>query len=532
MNFRINKVFLSILLICFLLSACGSNLWGTPDLSPINTLTNTASEVDLLPTGTLTLTPTKTNLSPDTTTIISTLPSATSTVYQSSTPYPLGSYTSYLTQSGDSLSVVASHFGVNVSDITSATPLPNSGYINPGTTVFIARNSALGDTSPSQRIIPDSELVDSPSAVGFDIQGYVDSAGGKLGTFQEYMATVGIISGAQGVERISIGSSISPRLILTIIQYYTGWVEGQPRPDVSDKYPLGYQRYAYPGLYQQLRLAVTDLLAGYYGWREGTLTELTFPDKTTLRIAPDLNAGTVALQYMFSKKLNYSEWLDAINPETGFMALFTTMFGDPWIRAQELGPLFPNDLTQPDFSLPFEVGRKWSFTNGPHPAWEQQSTLAALDFAPPVNDPGCGDSDAWLIAVSAGLIVRSEGGYVVLDLDRDEFEQTGWVVLYMHVATRDRIQVGTYVDAGTHIGHPSCEGGTATGTHVHIARKYNGEWVAAAGPVPFVMSGWVPHAGASHNNGFWEGTLTKGDQTLIASAVGAKTSQMIWQPEE
>ena len=102
----------------------------------------------------------------------------------------------------------------------------------------------------------------------------------------------------------------------------------------------------------------------------------------------------------------------------------------------------------------------------------------------------------------------------------------------MHIATKDRIAVGTYVDAGTRIGHPSCEGGTATGTHVHIARKYSGEWVAAAGPVPFIMGDWVPHQGVSHNNGFWEGTLTRGDETIIASAVGASTSQIVRQPDE
>ncbi len=532
MNFRTSKAVLSIFLICSLLSACGSNLWGTPDYSQGITPTNTPSESAPLPTSTVTQTPTKTSLPPETTTSESIVSSSTPSYSHISTPNSPGSSTSYVTQSGDSLSVVAAHFGVNESDITSASPLPDSGYINPGTTVFIVKNPSLGDTIPSQRIMPDSELVDSPSAVGFDIQGFIDSGGGRLSSFQEYMATVGVITGAQGVERISIGSSISPRLILTIIQYYTGWVEGQPKPDVSDKYPLGYQNYAYPGLYQQLRLAVVDLLTGYYGWREGTLTDLTFPDKTTLRIAPDLNAGTVALQYMFSKKLNYTDWLDAINPDTGFMSLFTSMFGDPWIRAQELGPLFPDDLTQPVFSLPFEIGRKWSFTNGPHPAWEQQSALAALDFAPPMDAPGCGESDAWLVAIAAGLIVRSEGGYVVLDLDRDGFEQTGWVVLYMHVATKDRIPVGTTVDAGTRIGHPSCEGGTATGTHVHIARKYNGEWVAAGGPVPFIMSGWLPQEGVSHNNGFWEGTLTKGDQTVIASAVGAKSSQIIRQVGE
>jgi LasA protease len=85
------------------------------------------------------------------------------------------------------------------------------------------------------------------------------------------------------------------------------------------------------------------------------------------------------------------------------------------------------------------------------------------------------------------------------------------------------------VAAGAHIGHPSCEpAGSAIGTHTHIARKYNGEWVAAGGPLPFVLSGWTAHAG----NTPYEGTLTKDDKVVIASLVSEHTSQIIRQPDE
>jgi LasA protease len=291
---------------------------------------------------------------------------------------------------------------------------------------------------------------------------------------------------------------------------------------------LGYQNPAYPGLYQQLRLAVQDLLSGYYGWRAGTLTELTFPDGTTLRIAPDLNAGSVALQYLFSRRLNYADWIEMVNPDTGFISLYQSMFGDPWERANELGPLFPPNLNQPPFTLPFEVGALWAFTGGPHPAWEAESALGALDFAPASAVSGCVESNAWVVAIAPGQIVRSETGYVVLDLDGDVHEQTGWVVIYQHIATKDRIAAGTWVNGGDHIGHPSCEGGTATGTNVHIARKYNGEWVAAGDPLPFVLSGWTAHAGSAP----YKGTLTKGDQTITANQTGTHESQIIRQPDE
>ena len=83
----------------------------------------------------------------------------------------------------------------------------------------------------------------------------------------------------------------------------------------------------------------------------------------------------------------------------------------------------------------------------------------------------------------------------MVDVDGDGSEQTGWDIMYLHVATKDRVALGTWVEQGDHIGHASCEGGNATGTHTHIARKYNGEWMLADGPIPFVMDGWTVIAG-------------------------------------
>jgi murein DD-endopeptidase MepM/ murein hydrolase activator NlpD len=433
----------------------------------------------------------------------------------------------YSSQSGDSLEAVALHFGVQVSDITSTVSLPTSGLLNPDTPLLIPDRLSQTPTTPSQQIVPDSELVYSPSAQNFNIKDYVGSSGGNLSTFREPRGNL-IIPGDQIVQLMAFGSSISPRMLLALIQYYTGWVQDPSNPDVDKDYPLGYRDPQFTGLYQQLRLLVRDLLAGYYGWRDGKLIALTFPDGSTMRLAPELNAGSVALQFMFSRHLNYPEWLQAIDQVTGFPALFTRMFGDPWERAQEFGPLFPPEMTQPPFILPFEVGALWAFTGGPHPAWEQESAWAALDFAPAAASSGCVESNAWVVAIAPGLIVRSGDGYVVLDLDRDGFEQTGWVVLYQHIETKDRISVGVFVNAGDHIGHASCEGGLATGTNVHIARKYNGEWVSAGDPLPFVMSGWTAHTGSAA----YKGTLTRGDQTITANQTGTKESQIKRQPGE
>jgi murein DD-endopeptidase MepM/ murein hydrolase activator NlpD len=121
------------------------------------------------------------------------------------------------------------------------------------------------------------------------------------------------------------------------------------------------------------------------------------------------------------------------------------------------------------------------------------------------------------------LIVRSGNGVVVIDLDGDGREQTGWVLVYLHVATKGRIANGEWVDVGDPLGHPSCEGGFSTGTHVHFARKYNGEWIVADGPLPFTLSGWTVHAG----NAPYQGTMTRDGETITASPLGPSTSRII-----
>jgi hypothetical protein len=88
----------------------------------------------------------------------------------------------------------------------------------------------------------------------------------------------------------------------------------------------------------------------------------------------------------------------------------------------------------------------------------------------------------------------------MIDLDRDGDERTGWNVFYLHIATDGRVPLGTIVKQGDRIGRPSCEGGSATGTHIHLARKYNGEWMPAEGIgngiLAFNLEGWVARNGS------------------------------------
>jgi LasA protease len=419
----------------------------------------------------------------------------------------------YYAQSGDWLPAIAVRFGVDVNDIASPKVLPEKGLLDPGTLLIIP--DTLDRSVPftgALQLIPDNELVFSASAIDFDITAYVKDAGGYLSSYRQYLLSTGWTSGAREIERLAYENSINPRLLLGILDYEGQWVRGRPENDFRVDYPLGYESFKHKGMFMQMVWAINQLSTGYYDWRAGKMVELTFLDGNKLRIDPTLNAGTVALMYYFSRNHTFNEWLRIMDQTSGFLSFYQNMFGDPWSRADAFGPIFPPGISQPEMSLPFELNAAWAFTGGPHAAWEHDGPQAALDFAPGSAKTGCLSSDHWIASSAPGLVVRSGNGVVVVDMDGDGSEQTGWNMLYLHVAARQRVPAGVWVEQDDHIGHPSCEGGAATGTHLHIARKYNGEWVIADGPLRFVLSGWTVYAGEKP----YEGKMVKGDKVITA----------------
>ena len=232
-------------------------------------------------------------------------------------------------------------------------------------------------------------------------------------------------------------------------------------------------------------------------------------DGSIAPIDPTINAGTAGVQNLFANLDDRTTW-DTDVSALGLFKIYFLMFQNPFDLTVE--PLMRPSISQPRLDLPFESGASWAFTGGPHPGWDSGSAWAALDFAPS-DTQGCGVSTQWVTAVGDGFIVRAGDGQVIEDLDGDGYEQTGWDILYMHVSQQERVEAGTYVYTGDHIGHPSCEGGLANALHLHLARKYNGEWVSADGPIPFVLSGWT-----SSGNGIeYDGYLKRGASTLEAA---------------
>lgn len=423
-----------------------------------------------------------------------------------SLPTPRTEELTYTVQSGDHIGIIADRFGVDANDLVAYNSLANPNLLEVGQVLRIPP-TRQAEPGSSFKIIPDSELVNGPSAV-VNIGEMVANAGGYLSLYHETVDEIWY-SGADVLRRITSEYSVNPRILLAVLEYQSGWATQANPAESTRDYPMRHSNFYRKGLYRQLAWAANNLSMGYTLWEINALSSLKLADGEIVAMDPGINAGTAGVQYLMAQLYGRTDW-ERASGEQGVFATYQKLFGYPFDYAFE--PLLPPDLSQPDFQLPFEVGDVWSFTSGPHGGWADGSAWAALDFAPPGDALGCVWSDAWVVAVADGVIVRSEYGAVVQDLDGDGFEQTGWTVLYMHIETRDRVQVGDFVKAGERIGHPSCEGGYSSGTHLHIARRYNGVWIAADGDLPFVMDGWVSSGDGIAYNGY----LTRNGITVEA----------------
>jgi len=402
----------------------------------------------------------------------------------------------YTVQAGDTLGSIARRYGISLEALMQANEMNESSVLFVGVVLNIPPVVADPNPGSSFKIIPDSELVFGPASVGFDLDAYLQGKNGYLANYVQDLNGE-YLSGSQIIIRVAENYSVNPRLLVALLEYRSGWVTNVFPSEVD--FPLGNFEAYYSGLYRQMAWAADNLNRGYYSWRVNAISALPLSDGTYVPVNSTVNAGTMGVQYFFSLFNDRATWDLDVGPQ-GLFQTYNLLFGYPF--DYDIASLVPFNLIQPAMQLPFETGVTWAFTGGPHGGWDDGSAWAALDFAPPFEGIGCAQSDLWVTAVTNGYIVRAEDGAVVQDLDNDGYEQTGWTVLYMHMETRDRVEAGTYVYAGEHIGHPSCEGGVSNATHLHLARRYNGEWIPADGNLPFVLDGWVSRGEGIYYDGY------------------------------
>lgn len=433
--------------------------------------------------------------------------------------YAPGELVDYTAQNGDTLPALAARFNTTVEEIREANPIIplDATTMPPGFPMKIPIYY-LPLWGTAYQSIPDHAFVNGPAQIGFSTSAFVATTSGWLKDYRVY-AGERTRTGAEAVDYIAQNYSISPQLLLALLEYQTGALT-QPVPPTGE-YILGFRRVNYETPYLQLVIAANTLNNGYYNWRTGKLTELELLDETLFRPDPWQNAGSVALQYYFSRLYSGDRYFASIGPE-GLARAYQTFFGDPWAN---LVTVLPGSLQQPALQFPFVAGQLWAYTGGPHTGWGTGQPLSGIDFAPASDITGCYtvDADRYATAMADGLVLRSDIDGVIIDLDKDGDERTGWVLFYLHLATYARVPLGSDLRAGDPVGYPSCEGGHVTGTHVHIARKYNGEWILADGPLAFNLEGWIAHNGSRE----YKGTLTRGGAVVTACECSDYQSQIM-----
>ncbi len=421
----------------------------------------------------------------------------------------------HVVQGGDTLNAIAQRYGVSVESIVQANQLPDANVLEVGQALTIPLG--IQTLGPSFKIIPDSELVYGPSLRGFSTQAVAEAVPGSFWANYQEELDGRMWSGAEIVDRVALEASVSPRLLLALLEYESHWLSQAQVSEEDAIYPMHYHERPAQiyGLYRQLDWAAKMLQVGYYGWRQRGLAATLLADGTRVGLDPTINAGTAGVQVLLAQTRTTDAWLQATQ-HTGFFATFVSLFGDPFRYAVE--PLIPPDLEQPPLTFPWNPDETWYFTGGPHGGWGSGSAWAALDFvsAAEVNTD-CTVSSEWARAMADGVIARSEHGVVILDLDGDGFEGTGWTIVYVHISSQDRPAVeGQVVKQGDPIGHPSCEGGVSFASHLHVARRYNGEWIAAdctncplAAPAPQLnIDGWLAYSFGTE----YDGALVRGEE--------------------
>jgi LasA protease len=416
----------------------------------------------------------------------------------------LASDLNYVVQPGDTLSGIAIANGITVELLIALNQIENPNLLSVGQVLQLPAPPT--EFTPARQLLSNVRFVRSAPAIGFDVATFVNEQSGYIRTATDEVSQ-GLATGfriqrnltaSEVIERVSREHSVDPRLLIALLEYKAGWLSRTDLTAAEIRFPMGEVEENREGLYRQLVWAADRLNRAYYGWRYDGLEIIQFSSGERLLYEPSLNGGTVALQYFLSLNQSYESWQREM--ATGeLLQVYDSLFGNPLSDATVV---VPDALRQPELLLPFGSNETWFYTGGPHGGWGSGSAWAAIDLAPPDDraptDPACYTSQFPIRAVAAGVIARSGEGSIILDLDGDGFEETGWTILYLHIDSAGSVQRGQAVQAGDPLGFPSCEGGFSNATHLHIARRYNGEWIPADchtcpdGRViaPFSMGGW------------------------------------------
>ncbi|MEX2030779.1 MAG: LamG-like jellyroll fold domain-containing protein [Anaerolineales bacterium] len=329
-------------------------------------------------------------------------------------------------------------------------------------------------TSDPAPLISDGEFVWGPNVGRFNAAAFLREQDSALEPY------------ASALELWAAYSSVSPRVLLTVLELQYGWVTGGGSP--ADEAEV----------MAALEDTSTALANAFYDhlhtWgARATSPEVLgpvveFADGTAATVDPE-SSGSYAVSAALARPATLGLWQAQVSAdsEEGFSAVYGSLFpgSDPLSESNLITPAAvpPDNLLQ----FPFPLGAVWGFA-GPH-SWNGNSTppFSSLDFyaggstcaAPP---------GLFTVAAAGGTPYRPFGYSCWLEIDHG----AGWTTSYYHLLN---LFSGSTIGRNSKVGTIACElcaGGFATGAHVHFSLKYNGAYVTLEG---VKLSGWTVHVG-------------------------------------
>src|SRR5215213_1955809 len=163
--------------------------------------------------------------------------------------YAPGELVDYTAQNGDTLPALAARFNTTDEEIREANPIIplDATTMPPGLPMKIPIYY-LPLWGTAYQSIPDHAFVNGPAQIGFSTSAFVANTSGWLKDYRVY-AGERTRTGAEAVDYIAQNYSISPQLLLALLEYQTGALTQPEAP--AGSYILGFRRVNYESPYLQ-----------------------------------------------------------------------------------------------------------------------------------------------------------------------------------------------------------------------------------------------------------------------------------------
>ncbi len=342
------------------------------------------------------------------------------------------------------------------------------------TLIWVCGQALSAETTRSdQLLLSNSAFIYTPAEMlTFNIESYLGTNAPALVNFSE------IISHWSGY------SSISPKIIIALIEYQTGLVSAENTNAVELYAPLGNLSEK-TGFSEQVRDVAVRLADQFY--QNG-------------------NNSQLALQQIMMQ----NDGVQRSKPAS-FVDIFYQLFPleeekQHEERSSNVG--FPSGALPPDtlLQLPYPVGESWRFGGSHTSSGSGSYPQSSLDFfAASGGGWGTDTSGYWVSASTGGTAVRHSSCSVEVISPGGE-----WSTSYYHL---DNVQITTNqgVSRNTPLANYAdnepqalCNGGSSTGPHVHFSLKQNGLYSDLNG---VKLSGYSVHTGQTSYdtdcNYFW-----------------------------